>query len=107
MDDLHDRGVHGSRGQIFVGSHIDLLQGFLQIRRLLDVDGDELQDAVLRDDAHDHVSLRLVVDVDQGYPPCSRLQHPAACLVQWFFRVDGHGFYGRDTKGFLDICELC
>lgn len=103
MDDIHDRGIHGSRRQIFVRSHIDVFQGFLQILRLLDVDGDELQDAVLRDNAHDHVPLCLVIDVDERYPPCPGFQHPTACLVQWFLRVNGNGLDRRDAKGFLDI----
>lgn len=103
VDDVHDGGVHVGRRQVVVGADLDLLERFPQHLRLLDVHGDELEEAVLGDDADDGGALRLVVDVDDGYAAGAGLEHLAACFVERSFGVDGDGFYGGDAEGSLDI----
>jgi len=50
VDDVHDRCVHITCRNILVSTNVHLPQGFAQLLCLLDVDGDELQNAVLCDD---------------------------------------------------------
>lgn len=103
VDDVDDGCIHGGRLQVAVGAEADVRDTLLQELRLDDVDGDELQQPVLRDDADDHLATRLVVDVDEGDAAGARLQHLATGLVEGTCRMDGQGFEGRHANGLLDV----
>lgn len=64
VDDIYDRGVHSGGFQIGVCAHAKIAQRLPQHLCLLDVDCDELENPVLRDDTDEHSTLRLVVNVD-------------------------------------------
>jgi hypothetical protein len=99
MYHVHDGRVHVRRRQPLVRPHIHhVAQRLPQHLRLLDVDGDELEQPVLRDDADDHGAVRLVVDVDDGDAARARLQHLATCFVERAFGVHGDGFDGVDAE---------
>ena len=65
LDDLNHRRIHVCVRQVLVGADVQITQRLTQHLRLLDVDGDELEDAILGQYADDHLALRLVVNVDE------------------------------------------
>jgi hypothetical protein len=99
----HDRCVHLRRPKLAIGPNIELLERLPQLLRLPHIDGDKLQNPVLRDDAHDHGTMRLVVDIDEWDSAGPGLGHLAAGLVERPLGVDGDGFNGRDADCFFDI----
>ena len=107
MYDINDRRLHPRRHQALEGA--DALQAQVPQRRaqqlrLGHVDGDELEDAVLRDHVDDHGALGVVVDVDKRDAPRARLEHAPAGFVEGAERVDGDGLEGDDVEGFFDVC---
>ena len=104
VDDVHDRRVHVACRNVLVGADVHLAQGLAQLLRLLDVDGNKLQDAVLCDDRHDHGAFGFVVDIDHGDAARAGLEHLATCLVDGPVRVDGYCFDGLDAEGLFDFC---
>lgn len=89
MDDVEDGRLHLRRLQVLVRAQVEMPQRFPEQLGLVYVDGDELQDAVLGDDADDHGPSGLVIDVDQGYTAGSSLQHASTCFVERLPGMDG------------------
>ena len=103
VNHLNHGTLHPRRDEALVRAQGNLANRLLQALRLGDVDGDELEDAVLRDDVDDHGALGLVVDVDERDAPGARLEHAAAGFVEGTQGVDGDGFEGVDVYGAFDV----
>jgi len=65
LDDLDHRRIHMCVGQVLVRANMQVTQRLPQHLRLLDVDRNEFEDAILSQDADNHLALRLVVNVDE------------------------------------------
>ena len=83
VNDIHDRRIHRGSGKIMVGSNVQVAQWFSEILRLPNIDGDEFEDSILRDDADDHVALSLIVGVNNRDTASARDDHAAAGLIEW------------------------
>lgn len=84
VDNLNHGCSHLGCLEIIIGAQTEISQRFPQHTSLRDVDRYEFEDTILRHDANDHRSLGLVVEIDQGYPTCPRLEHASAGLVKRF-----------------------
>ena len=83
MDDVENRVVHPRCRQIRIGAQAQLADRSLEEDGVvLVVDGDELEDTILRDDRHYPFSPCLVVDIDQGDSSRAGLEHSGACIVE-------------------------
>lgn len=91
--------------KVFVRSHVQVPQGLLQHLRLFHVDGYELEDPVLCHHADHHLSLGLVVDVDERYATGTRLEHADASLVQGSKGMDRDGLDWGGTNCSLDVSQ--
>lgn len=104
VDDIHDGRIHVRGGEIIICTDEDFFQRLSKFLRLFYIDCNELEEAVLGDDADDGGALRLVVNVHDGYAAGAGFEHFATCFVERAFWVYGNCFYRRDAKGALDIC---
>ena len=68
------------------------------------VDGDELEDAVLRQDADDGLLARLVVAVDERKSASVRADERGAGVRERLVRVDRDGRRRGNVDGLLDLC---
>ena len=106
VDDLNDRRCHLSSLEMLVGTKVEIHQRFPQHTCLRDVDGNELQDPILRDNADNHRTLGLIINIDQWNPACAGFEHPPAGLVEGFQGVDGHRLDRSYSKSLLNVCLL-
>jgi hypothetical protein len=106
VNNVHDRRVHGRCGKIRVCADIgQLVERLAQFLCLLDVHGDELEDAILCDYADDHGPSRFVIAVHDWNASRTRFKHLPACFVDGAVRMDGDCFDGRDAERLLDVWE--
>lgn len=103
VDDVHDRCIHGRCSKVLIRSYVQVSEGPAQLLCLFDIDRDELQDAILCNDADHHGPICFVIAVYDGYAPGTRLEHSSACFVYGLVGMDGDCFYGFDAEGFLDV----
>ena len=73
--------------------------------RLLDVDRDEFENAVLGQYTDDHFALGLIVNVDERNATSTRFEHASASFVERFERVDRDSFDGSDAQCTLNVAE--
>jgi hypothetical protein len=84
---------------------VQVTQRLPQHLRLLDVDRDEFEDAILSKYAHDHLALGLIVNIDERDASSTRLEHTPASFVECLERVDGDRLDWCDTKCTLNIAK--
>lgn len=96
--------VHLCSYEVGVGPELQLADRLLEEDGvMLVVDGNELEDAVLRDD-RDHCFLaRLFIDVDQRDTSRTSLKHAATGLVERARGVDGDGLDGDGADGLFNV----
>ena len=104
VNDVHDGRIHVRCREVVICPDEDLFQRFSKLLSLFYIYGNELKQAILRDDADDGGALRLVVDVDDGYAASAGFEHLATCFVERAFRMYVDCFYRGDAKGALNIC---
>ena len=68
-------------GQILVRADVQVTQRLPQHLRLLDVDRDEFENAVLGQYTDDHFALGLIVNVDERNATSTRFEHASASFV--------------------------
>ena len=104
MNDVHDGRVHVCCCEILIGTDVDILQRLAQHLSLLHIDGNELQDTILGDDADDHFTVGLIVYVDDWYAASTRSDHHATSFVEGLQWVNGYCLNRSDCNGLLDLC---
>ena len=67
--------------QASVGTDVEILDRFVQVLCLVDIDCYEFQNSVLSDDTDHHWSASLVVIINDWYSPCPRVNHSSACFI--------------------------
>ena len=92
MDDIHHRCLHSRYLQVLVSSNIKLSERLSQRLCIRRVHCHELQYPVLSYYINDHGPFRIIINVDQRYTTCPRIQHAATGFVERFGRIDGDGF---------------
>lgn len=97
MDDINNRGIHRSRGDVIIRSKQELAQRTTELLRIGDIDGNEFQDTVLRDDAENVGPLGLAIAGDEGDTAGARFQHAPTGIVERALGVDGDGLWRRDA----------
>lgn len=68
MNDLKYRSLHLCCLEVLVGPKIKNSQGLPEQLRLMNIDGNKFQNAVLRHNADDHGTFGLIVDINKGNP---------------------------------------
>jgi hypothetical protein len=69
------------------------------------VDGDELEQAILGQDAEDRLLARDVVRVHERYPSGVRACEGGAGIQQRVVGMDGDGRRGRDADGLFNLAQ--
>ena len=105
MNEIDNGSFHHSSSEVAPSTDGHILERFLELLNLLDIDGDEFENTVLGDDADNGFAAGLVVHVDKRYPPGAALEHAAKCFVQGLGGVDGNGFDGVDADCLFDFCQ--
>ena len=103
VDDLDDWSPHPGGLKVLVRAEVELSQRLPQHLGFGDVDGNELQDPILRNDADNHGPLSLVVHIDQRNSTCARLEHPPTSLIERFQRINGHRLNRSHSQSFLNV----
>lgn len=81
MYDVHDGSLHCGSLQVAIGAAVNVSQRLAQVLSVFDVDGDELEDAILSQDTDDHGALCFVINVDKRDTTSAGLEHAATCRV--------------------------
>lgn len=105
MNHVNDGCIHGRRGDIIVCSYQQLTQWAAQLLRIAHIDGDELQNAVLRNHTEDMGPIGLAIVRNEGDSACAGLEHAATGFVQGSLGINGDGLGRRYTQGFLNLCS--
>jgi len=103
VNDLNDRSSHPCNFEILIRAEIEILQRLPQHTGFGDIDGNELQNPILRDDADNHCTLSLIIDVHQRNSACARLEHPPTGFIERFQGVDRYRLDRCNSKSFLDV----
>ena len=81
VDDIYNRRLDACCLKICECTDVQVPQWFAQKPGLSDVDCDEFENAILREDADDHGSFCVVIDVDERKTTGPGGYHSTACFV--------------------------